>query len=411
MLAASGLVMFISAPGQTYVVSIFVEPMINELGWSRTLFSGLYTGGSLTAALAVPFVGRMLDKFGGRVVLVVVAVLFGFATLLISRVETPAHLFAGFVAIRALGQGSLSLIATTLAAMWFLRMRGRAMAFMSLASPASQAAFPLLVFFLIAAVGWRNSWIVLSGIIWITLIPAGILLVRRSPEAVGMLPDGERRPMQDASAQSVTPGDGDWTLAEAIRTRAFWLLLFVGMSLSMIGTALAFHHISLFVSKGLGIGLAAGVLSFMAPMALVGTFTAGFLSDKIPNRYVMAAGQFLFVVVMAWAIWMDAPWQAFVYGGVMGFAQGTIMTINNVIWPNYFGRTHIGSIRGVAGTAMVAFSALGPLPFGFLFDRTGDYDRAILAFIGVPIACGILILLAVAPRKQSALVTKESPTV
>ena len=189
------------------------------------------------------------------------------------------------------------------------------------------------------------------------------------------------------------------------------MLLLVGSSLSLIGTALAFHHISLFISKGLGAGLAAGVLSFLAPTALAGTFVAGFLADKVPNRFVMAGGQFVFVFVMALAIWMDAPWQAFVYGGAMGFAQGTIMTINNVIWPNYFGRTHIGSIRGVASTAMVAFSALGPLPFGILFDRTGDYNVAIMAFIGVPIACGLLSFLAVAPRKRMTVVGEVHDTV
>ncbi|MDA1226658.1 MAG: MFS transporter [Chloroflexi bacterium] len=400
VLAAGGMGMFFSGPGQTYVVSIFVDPMLNDLGWSRTLYAGLYTGGTITAATLVPVVGKMLDRYGGRVMLVAVSLIFGVAIQLMRFVDEPLQLFFGFLAIRALGQGSLGLISTTLAAMWFVRMRGRAMAFMALASPASQAAFPMLTFFLIAAVGWRSAWGVLGLIVWIALVPTGVFLVRRSPEAIGMLPDGDRRTAEGASDR---PGDSrsqDWTLGEAVRTRSFWLLLIAGSSLSMISTALAFHHISLMVSKGLGAGMAAGVLSFTAPIALVGTFLGGFLADKLPNRFLLAAGQVGLLMTMLWVLNVSEAWEAFAYGGIMGLTQGTIMTVTNVIWPNYFGRAHIGSIRGVASSAMVASSALGPLPFGFIFDRTGDYNVAILAFLGLPIACAALSLLARPPVKR-----------
>ena len=88
----------------------------------------------------------------------------------------------------------------------------------------------------------------------------------------------------------------------------------------------------------------------------------------------------------------------------MGVAQGAIMTTTNVIWPNYFGRAHIGSIRGIVSTSMVASSALGPLPFSLLFGLTNDYNTPIMAFIGLPIASGLISLLAVAPRKSSGIV-------
>lgn len=392
--------MFVSGPGQTYVVSIFVDPMLEDLGWSRTLFAGLYTGGTITAATLVPFVGKLLDRYGGRVMLVIVALVFGVAVQLLRFVDAPVQLFFGFLAIRALGQGSLGLISTTLTAMWFVRMRGRAMAIMALASPASQAAFPMLTFFLIAALGWRSAWGILGLIVWMTLLPTGVFLARRSPEAVGMLPDGDRRISDSLAEEGVGASNKDWTLSEAIRTKSFWMLMIVGSSLSMISTALAFHHISLIVSKGLGPGLATGVLSFTAPMALVGTFLGGYLADKVPNRFIMAAGQVGLLVTMLWVLNVSEPWEAFVYGGIMGLTQGTIMTVTNVIWPNYFGRAHIGSIRGVASSAMVASSALGPLPFGFIFDTYGDYNVAILAFLGLPIACAMLSLLAVPPVRR-----------
>ena len=398
-MAVAGLGMFISGPGQTYVVSIFVDPMLEELGWSRTLYAGLYTGGTITAATLVPFIGKLLDRYGGRVMLVAVALVFGVALQLMRFVNEPFQFFFGILAIRTLGQGSLGLISTTLTAMWFVRMRGRAMAIMALAGPASQAAFPMLAFFLIATLGWRITWAVLGLIVWIALVPTGVLLTRRSPEATGMLPDGDRL-LSDSASGGASERSQDWTLSEAVRTKSFWMLMVVGSSLSMISTALAFHHISLIVGKGLGVGLAAGVLSFTAPMMVVGTIMGGYLADKMANRFILAAGQVGLLLTMLWVLNVTEPWQAFVYGGMMGLTQGTVMTVTNVIWPNYFGRAHIGSIRGVASSAMVFSSALGPLPFGYIFDRTGGYNVAILAFLGLPIACALLSLLAVPPVKK-----------
>lgn len=296
------------------------------------------------------------------------------------------------------------LISTTLVAMWFVRQRGRAIALSSLASPASQAAFPLLVHQLISQVGWRQTWLYLGLIIWVGLIPMALLLVRRSPESVGMLPDGEpaRRRTADGSDVHIhVQKENDWTLREALRTRVFWLLLLASAPMSMLGTALTFHHISLFASKGFEAGLAAGVLSFVAPMALIATFTAGWLADKIPNRLILCGGLMLFTIAMLVAANMTQPWHAFVYGGVLGVAQGAMMTINTIIWPNHFGRAHLGSIRGMASTAMVAFAALGPLPFGLVFDLTGDYRLAIFMFLIVPVAMGIASLFATPPRRQT----------
>ncbi len=404
ILGVGALGIFLSGPGQTYVVSIFVDPIIQDLGWSRTLISGLYTGGSLTAALIVPWVGRLLDRYGSRIVMPTVAALFGVATFFLSSVSTPIHLFVGIVAIRSLGQGSLVLISTTLVAMWFVRQRGRAIALSALASPASQATFPLLVHHLILEVGWRQTWLYLGGIICIGLIPLSILLVRRSPESIGLLPDGDsvnRRPADRLDRAHHLNPERDWSLREAMRTRSFWLLLLAAAPMSMLGTALTFHHMSLFASKGFDAGLAAGVLSFVAPMALIATFVTGWLADKIPNRFLLCSGLMLFTVSMLLAATMTVPWHAFVYGGIMGAAQGTMMTINTIIWPNYFGRSHLGSIRGIASTAMVAFAALGPLPFGLVFDLTGNYRLAILMFLIVPVVMGIASLFATPPHRES----------
>jgi MFS family permease len=410
ILGTAMLAQFVSGPGQTYSVSGFIDPMIEDLELSRTLVSGLYTAGSLTAAATMVLVGRLLDRYGARVMLTAVTVLFGLALLWMSTVDNPVEIYAGFAAIRMLGQGSLSLIPTTLVALWFVRLRGRVMAVAVLGGTASQAAFPPLIQGLIDNLGWREAWIAMALVVWGLLLAPAILLVRRTPESMGVEPDGgpSRKAMLDTSIRAGDtlaavrkPAEEPvWTLGEAARTPAFWLLMLVGSSQSLIATALVFHNKSVLTSAGIDSGLAAPVLVMLAPFALVGNFATGVLSDKLPNRYLMAAGQATLVAAMLWIFIMEQPWQAFVYGALLGLSGGVLMAVSSVIWANYYGRHRLGGIRGAAQTSMVASAALGPLPFGLFFDVTGSYTLVLLVFLALPVFAFAAALLAKPPMKS-----------
>ena len=365
------------------------------------MVSGLYTTGSLTAATLMLLVGRMLDKHGARVLMTVVGILFGFAALWMSQVDQPIQLYLGFAAIRTLGQGALSLIGTTLVAIWFVRLRGRAMAISSLGQVASRAAFPPLIHFLVGHWGWRTAWGGLGVIIW-SITPIAFL-ARRNPESLGLNPDGRSSEpgKEDTSTSDRSLQEVHFSLAEAMRTKSFWLLLLAGSSHSLISTALIFHMVSVVTSRGLDPSLAATVLSFMAPMSLAGTFAAGFLSDRVSNRFLLAISQGILTINMLWIFLLSNTWHALLFGGMLGLGGGFSMTTNAVIWPNYYGRKHIGSIRGLVSTCMVGFAALGPLPFGILFDMTGNYTTAILVFLAMPATCAAAALLARPPTKQS----------
>ena len=181
ILSVSGLAVFTSGPGQTYNFSVFVDPIIEETGWTRTQITGWYAAGSLTAAVLIIGVGRLLDQFGARVVLTVVVVLFGLAAIWMSRVESQLGLFLGFAAIRTLGQGSMTMVPTTLVSIWFVRARGRATALATLGGAVSAATFPILGHYLIEGHGWRTAWVVLAFVIWGVMLLLASALVRRSP--------------------------------------------------------------------------------------------------------------------------------------------------------------------------------------------------------------------------------------
>jgi sugar phosphate permease len=315
-----------------------------------------------------------------------------------SQVNGPIQLYFAFALLRTVGQGAMILIPTTILAIWFVQKRGRVMAIAALGLVASQAAFPPLNQTLINRYGWDTAWLVLGiGVLAILVVPSW-LLIRRSPESMGLLPDG-RIALTRNPASSERGNEPSWTLVEALKTKTLWFLVVANVSLPLSFNALIFHNESIISSRGLESDIAPFVLSAIAPMVLVGNIVSGYLSEKIPNRYLLAGSQAVIGFTMVWLFFMSQSWQAFVYGGLIGLAVGTSMTTNNVIWANYFGRAHLGSIRGVATTTMVTASALGPLPFGLLFDITNSFDAALLAFMIVPIASVTSAILAVPPKK------------
>lgn len=402
ILPVAGLAMFISGPGQTYSFSVFVDPMRDELGLSQTGFAAIYTAGSLTAAVAMVLIGRLLDRLGARVMLTAVGVLFGLGALWMSTVSNQGELFLGITVMRLLGQGALTLIPTTLIALWFIRWRGRVTAINSLGTAISQAAFPPLLVLMLSRMSWQDTWATLAFVIWGAIILPVVLLVRRSPESVQLLPDGDKLPARSSRRRDVVgvEQETNYTLSEAMGTRAFWLLLLAGSTQALINTALIFNNESFISSKGLDTAVAASIFVALAPMVLVGSFIAGFLADKYPNRYLLAVGQVLVAVAMLWTLLIAEPWHALVYGGMLGFGGGFFVTITAVIWPNYFGRHNIGSIRGVATTALVGFSALGPLAFAFLYDLSGDFLVPVEVFLILPVLGMVASLAAVPPAAK-----------
>jgi MFS family permease len=192
----------------------------------------------------------------------------------------------------------------------------------------------------------------------------------------------------------------NWTAKQAMRTKAFWLLMFAGTAGSLIGTALTFHHISIMNSRGIGDTQATLILSLAAGVGVLSTIGTGYLLDKIPNRLLLAVGQIILVATMLWTLAIHDLWQAVIYGILIGLKQGLIYTTMIVIFPNYFGRKYLGSIMGVATIGMVVSSGLGPLPFGALYEYTENYNLAILSFLILPVLCALAALFASPPRHR-----------
>ena len=228
ILVISTLAIFMSGPGQTYTFSVFIDPIILETGWTRTQITAMYAFGSLSGAVLIIGVGKLLDIHGARKIISIVIILFGLASFWISQIDSKLDLYIGFTAMRTLGQGAMTLIPTTLIAIWFVRDRAKLTSIATLGGAASAAIFPILGHFLISQYGWRDSWLILGLLIWAVMLLPAVFLVRKSPESIGALPDGVSIKNHAEISSSKVPEVEGFTLSQAMHTRAFWFLLFAG---------------------------------------------------------------------------------------------------------------------------------------------------------------------------------------
>ena len=405
ILVIAGIGSFASAPGQTYTFSVFQNSFIADLQISSTLVSTLYLFGSLTAAGLMILIGRSLDHFGPRKMLVFSVLFLGLGALWLSQVSTPWQLFLGFAIMRTMGQGALSLIPSTMVSIWFVRKRAMALAFMALGGAVASGIYPFFGATLIEEFGWRNAWVAIAITGWVLLILPAIIFVRTSPESIGLLPDGDpsispetvqKNRAENKSSQST---EYSWTVKQATRSRTLWLLIFAGSAQSLVGTGVAFQQVSIMTSKDLSIAAAAGVFGIMAPSAIAGQFISGYLANRIAVRYLIATGQIGLVISMIILLQTTELWHAYAFGAVMGTNQGFLQNLSQVVWPSYFGRKHLGSIRGISNFGMMTAAAIGPLPLALSIDLSGTYTLGIIGYMALPPLCAIAALLIGQPAR------------
>ena len=221
VVAAAGVVVFSSGPGQSYVFSVFIDSIIEDTGLSRTGISVLYLASTGVSAVLVAIVSRLADRYGPKIMLVAAGFGLGAACF---GMATATHLvlfFIAFASLRALGQGSLSINCILLVNQWFVSKRGRAVGIMALGAMLSTALFPPFARFLIDTIQWRGAYAVLGAVAIGLVVPVALLVVRNRPEDMGLFPDGSPRPPISETRQSMPDGR---RAISVYRSPSFWLL-------------------------------------------------------------------------------------------------------------------------------------------------------------------------------------------
>lgn len=384
----------LTGPGQTIGVSVFVDHFIADLGLSRSQVSTAYLIGTLIAALGLPLVGQRIDARGVRRTMTIVGVAFGAALVAMSGVQGFVTLVVGFIAIRLLGQGSLTLISTVAVTHWFNRRRGTALGLFSTGVSILMSLVPVGLSLVIEAYDWRIAWATSGVIIWMTVVPIARFGMIDKPSSVGQMPDGAREP----ETERTRVREVAFTRSQALKTPRFWVLAAAMASSSMLSTALNFHQISLMGDAGLSATEAAVMFLPQTVGAAVAGMLFGYLSDRLSGRLLIPMAMGLLAAALVLAANLTPGSVVVIYAVTLGSAGGASRSVGATLLPRWFGTEHIGSIQGTTSFIGVATSALGPVAFSMARDVTGTYDEAALVFALIPLAAAVAAI-AVRPRR------------
>jgi OFA family oxalate/formate antiporter-like MFS transporter len=381
-------------------LSIFVEPLTREFGWSRTALSGAVSLGGVLAALVAPLIGPVLDRQGSRLVLCAAVLVNGIALMLLSLTESLVVFYLLFCLARMNWAAPFELGLYGALNNWFIRRRATASSVATLAQQIGLVAMPLIAQLAIVHDGWRAGWLAIGAVtLLVGFVPAWLLLVRR-PEDLGLLPDGVA--MRAAAAdgapaihEAVEPA---FSRRQALRTASFWLLLFYTALIFPVQAGVSLHQAPYLIECGIDPTIAATIVSVFSLMSAVATVACGALPRSVPIRYPLAATGAILVLGILLMLGIRSAAQGYLAASVFGFGIGAILTLLPVAWADYFGRTHFGAIRGIALSAQVLAQAAGPLLSGALRDITGDYLLSLQCFAALAVLSVVAALMARQPR-------------
>ena len=456
MLGISGAAQFMSAPGQSYSVAAFKDPMQTGLNVSETQYSFAYACATVVSACLLPYVGKLVDRFGARIMLSAIAAGLTAACWMMSQVDSLNDLYFGFIFVRSLGQGALSLVSVWIVGEWFERRRGIATAMAGLGGGLSVMIIPLFNNWLIENYAWQSAWQGLSCGVWAMLMIPAVLILRDRPEDLGLHPDGltpdskdddvdqaatdassvaedtgdlaadfaattklaesteessSTNPLTDrtdaiatrqsaaSSGPQITSYEDSWTVHEVLRNATFWKLICVPATSGLVGTGLVIHQVKLLERHGLDRTESLLMMTLQAGFATLMQFPMGWLTDRIPSRYILVAAMMFLATATLLVIDMPVTWLAGVYALLLGLHGSVMRSTATVVWINYYGRAHQGAVRGVAWSAMILASAIGPLPLAISNDFYSSYEPALMIFLALPMFAAAAVWTAHPPQR------------
>ncbi|HTC08875.1 MAG TPA: MFS transporter [Acetobacteraceae bacterium] len=392
---------FARAGGGVAILSVFVEPMTQHFGWSRTAISGAASLGGLLAALSSPRLGRMLDRTGARLVLSIAVLTTAAACAALSLTTSLLVFYLLYCLIRMNFAGPFDLGIYGAVNNWFITRRATANAIATASQMMGLVCLPLIAQGAMLFGGWRAGWIAVGAAVFaVGFLPSALLLVR-APEDLGLRPDGAAVVSATSQSQHATEPEPSFTRPQALRTRAFWLLALFTVFGYPVQAGVSLHQAAYLVERGLTPTTAAAIVSAFSLASGCGSLGFGFLPRRVPIRFMLAAVGTLQAVGVVGLL--AASTVATFTGAAMvfGLGIGGLLSLPPVAWADYFGRRSYGAIRGVALPFQVLAQAAGPLLSGIMRDATGNYTVSLITFATLSVLAVAAALLALPPAMAS----------
>jgi sugar phosphate permease len=408
VIGALVLALMISSGTGFYCFGVFMEPVREDFGWTKAQVTWIITIYWLASGFSAPVIGRLIDIHGARKVMLFTATLNGACLLALSAVNTLWQFYLAY-GIKAIAHAGIGLIAIgSIVSKWFIKKRGRATGIATTGIGLGGLFLAPFAGFLIPIAGWQSVYAILGILLWLLVIPTVALVVRSTPEEVGLLPDGEEKlgckpgdifkaddPKQD---QPVSSPSG-FTFRQALGTPTYWLIAssFFLVPAAVFGTLT--HQTSYIESIGVSRETASLALGFTAGMGILGKIFFGLLAERMQVRYaaMLCFGiQALGVLILMTTSSMGMVWMFVI---VFGFSMGGMATLQPLVIIDFFGTAAIGAILGSIAMIFALGAASGPLYAAYIYDFSQSYNLAFRIYI-VAYLCAVIMIFAAPVAKK-----------
>ena len=404
-----------AGPTSQVFIGILVDPISDDTGWSATSIAGAVTVGGVLAGVGAPFVGLLADRYSPRVLMTFGVVLMGASFFLIASAPSVWVLVAGYAIARGIAQNMIAgVVPRVVVVNWFRRMRGRAIGLVGTAHPVGTFVLgPVALLIIGTGLGWRGVWVIFGIAVIVLLVLPNALVIRRTPEEMGLLPDGDdvtEAGGQAALEASAREAAQSWTFREAIRTPSFTLIIVSIVLTNYGGGGLPFHMPQYYGEEGFAVEIGVAAVSMFAISGAFANTLWGFLAERISERLL---GVFTMLMGTALALgfqFVAHPAVAVGYGILLGIAARGEGSILMILIANYYGRRSYGAISGLVQTALLVGLALGPFIMSVIRESTGSYLAVFYSAAVTFTIAAVLLALAVKPKRPQPTTNTAAAT-
>ena len=402
IVAAAFVMLFFSTGIGFYSFSVFLIPLERSFEASRTAISGVNSFVAIMAGFAAPATGALLHSLGPRIVIGGGAILTGAAYLLLSKSTELWHLYVLGILLGT-GLSATTLVpAQSLVANWFAKKRGTAMGITMMGVAVGGIVFSPLAHHLIEAFDWRQTYVLFGLAIPVVIVPLAVLVIRRSPEELGLRADGE---VADGTPDSEPLG---LTVAESLRTVSFWVLFAVQFFMTMALAVVTAHIVAIVTASGFGTAVGdttarlegARTTSYFLAASIPGRILCGSLAERFSKRGVMATAYVVLIASGLTLMRLESFGTLYAFVILYGLGLGVVVVFPLLVADN-FGLKAFSTLIGIMNVPFTLGAALGFISAAKLFDVTGSYSSVLSMQMSLFALCAVLALLAKPPRKAA----------
>ena len=402
---------FATSPGQTYMVSVFNPSFRETLSLSLSQLTGAYMLGTILASIPQPYIGNWSDRVGIRRMLILVVVLFSLACIFIAQVNSLVMLTLAFFFLRMFGQGALELLSTNMLPMWFRERLGRVSGIKNVVVRLLIGGVPVGVLAVIKQVGWRGTYMLAGSVVLGVMLPLALFIYIGRPEDIGEEVEGVNAPQAAVNNElRKSTSEKDLTLKEAMGSRAYWILVLSWVAWAAIATAITFNLLPIFSELGFSEEAAVVFFSFLMITAAIFQILGGALADRIALKWLAFGAMGLYSLAVGALIILPPDAAILSYTVTLGIGLGLFGGLGTTVWVRYFGRTHLGKIRGSVWTASVAGSSVGPFLMGIAFDHFGNFRFSLIVASIILAVLAVAGLWATPPKLRSPIPETGQPS-